>query len=318
MDINKYIKGLFEKNVYKYYTITIPEDYYQISINLYSLYGKACIKMTKEGDCLWEINPNDSFGRVKIYSSDVKIGKASLKDVNFLIGITNKNDTPEGDINDISYYYLEIQGLYNNEKQYYHLISERSIICDTGNDNYCHVLINKNHYYNINYNLIYASLLESKTEEGINIYANFYTENDFFKKTFFDSIQNLFPNKTDYSQNSNGKNYLLFDSKKMNDKIDNYILLTIDCGKKNNSIKLILSGSDVSKTLLPYNTQKLIWLYRDINFFLPYDYNNKNNNNEKYLINIKALDGSNELVINNGDSFTEIKGNYYLEAKSYI
>ena len=317
MNINKYIKGLFEKNEYKYYTVTIPEDYYQISINLYSPYGKGCIKLSKEGDCLWEINPKDNFGRVIIYSSDVKIGKSSLKDVNIIIGITNKKDIPEGDIYDNLYYYLEIQGLYNNEIKYYRLTSERSIICDTGNENYCHVLINKNHYYNINYNLIYASLLENKAEEGINIYANFYTENDFYKKSFFDSIQNLFPNNTDYSQNSNGKNYLLFDSKKMSDKIDNYILLTIDCGKKNNSIKLILSGSDVSKTLLPYNTEKLIWLYRDINFFLPYDYNNKNND-EKYLINIKTLGGSSELVINNGDSFSDINGNYYLVAKSYI
>ena len=319
MEINKYVKGTFEINEYKYYTFTIPEDYYKISINLYSQYGKAYIKLgqghiCKEGDELWELNPINNFGRIIIYSTDVKIGKESLKGVPFSIGITSNKNLPEGDINDNLYYYLEVQGLYNNDKEYYHLTSERSILCNTNNDNYCHILLNLNHYNNIDYNLIYASSLEKKLEE-IYIIAKFYTGKDFEQKSYKDSIQDLFPTKIDYHQNSNGKNYLLFDSNLMSDKKDNYILLTIDIGNQNNLIKIIVSGADVSKTLLPYKTEKLIWLYRDVNFYLPYNYN-KNNTDQDYLINIKTLKGSSELVIKNGDSFSDMNGNYYLEAKS--
>ena len=318
MNMNKYIKGTFEKNKYKYYTITIPEDYYKISVNLYSQYGKAYIKLgkghiCKKDDYLWEINPNKNFGRVIIYNTDEMIHLSSLKGVSLSIGITNIDNLQDGDINDKSSYYLEIQGLYNNDKDYYNLISERSIICNTGNDNYCHVLMNLNHYYNINYNLIYTQSLNNNTEL-VNIYSKFYKKDDLEKYTYNESIQNLFPTSSDYSQNSNGKNYLLLDSNSLSKKVDNYILFTIDCGKKNSFIKLILSGPDTSKTLLPYNTEKLIWLYRDINFYLP---NNYNNNGENYMINVKTIIVGGELVINNGDSYTNIQGNYFIEAKSY-
>ena len=318
MGINKYVKGNFEDKEYKYYTFIVPEDYYKISINLYSPYGKAFIRegygySCNEDEYFWEINPKDNFGRVIIHNTDVKIDDSSLKGVAFSIGITKRKDLQEQDINNnYLYYYLEIQGLYNNDKEYYHLTSERSIICDTGNDNYCHVLLTINRFYNIEYNLIYSSLINNNLEK-INIYSKFYTQ---FNQQYIDSIQDLFPTNTDYSQSSNGKNYLLLDSKQMKDNIDNYILLTIDCGKKNSLIKLILSGPDVSKTLLHFNTERLIWLYQDINLYLPYDYNN-NSISENYLVNIKTLKGSSELVINNGDSFTNMKGNYYVEAKSY-
>jgi len=50
-----------------------------------------------------------------------------------------------------------MQCLYNNEKDYYHLTSERSILCDIGDNNYCHVLLIINRFYNNKYNLIYSS-----------------------------------------------------------------------------------------------------------------------------------------------------------------
>ena len=319
MNMNKYVKGTFEKNKYKYYTITIPEDYYKISVNLYSQYGKAYIKLGKGHICKkdeysWEINPTENFGRVIIYNTDEIIHQPSLKGVSISIGITNIDNLPDGDINDKLSYYLEIQGLYNNDKDYYNLISERSILCNTGNDNYCHVLIYLNHYYNINYNLIYAPLLNNNTQ-AVNIYSKYYKKDDLEKYTYKDSIQSLFPTSSDYSQNSNGKNYLLFDSNSLSEKVDNYILLTIDCGKKNSLIKLILSDPNPSKTLLPYNTEKLFWLYRNMNFYLPYNYNN--NNDENYIINVKTIIGGGELVIENGDSYTNIQGNYVIEANSY-
>ena len=106
-----------------------------------------------------------------------------------------------------------MQCLYNNEKDYYHLTSERSILCDIGDNSYCHVLLIINRFYNNKYNLIYSS------KKKIN-------------KRYIDYIQDLFPTITDYFQSSNSKNYLLLDSKKMKHNIDNYILLTIECGKK--------------------------------------------------------------------------------------
>ena len=320
MDMNKYVKGIIEKNDYKFYTFTVPEDYYKISVNLYSQYGKAYIKIGKGHSCkedeyYWELIPINNFGRIIIHNTDVKIDHTSLKRVSFSIGITSNKNIPENIEDNSLFYYLEVQGLYNNDKEYYHLTSERSIICNTENENYCHILLNINHYYNINYRLIYASSLKENSE-NINIYSKFYIESDFEQKTYKDSIQSLFPNDTDCSQNSNGKNYLLLNSEKMNEKIDNYILLTIDCGKKNSLIKLILSGNDVSKTLTPYKTEKLIWLYRDINFYLPYDYNN-DEEKYNYLVNIRSLKGTAELAIRDGESFTDISGNYYLEAKSF-
>ena len=321
IDLNKYVKGIFEKNGYKYYTFLVTEDYFKISVNLYSPYGKAYIKLgeghiCKEEDALYEINPVDNFGRVVIVNTDIKIDKSSLKGLWFSIGITNVKNLPEGDINDKLYYFLEVQGLYNNEKIYYNLNSERSIICSTENDNYCHAILNINHYYNINYNLIYVSSLDNDSQ-NINIYSKFYTQNNLEQIQYKDSIQNLFPSNSDYSQNSNGQNYLLFDDNLMSQDVDNYILLTIDCGKKNTLIKLIVTGPDVSKTLIPYSTEKLIWLYRDMKFFLPFDYNNKNID-ENYLINIKTVFGSGELVINDGDTFTDMNGNYLLEGKSFL
>ena len=322
MNMDSYVKGTFEKNKYKYYTVTIPQDYYKISINLYSQYGKAYIKLgkghiCKKDDSVWEINPVNNFGRVIIYSTDEKIDKNSLKGVTFSIGITNVDNLPDVEINENLYYYLEIQGLYNNNKDYYHLNSDRSIICNTGNDNYCHILLNLNHYYNVNYNLIYASLLFDNNRDNMNIYTKFYTMNDFKSKTYKDSIQNLFPTDSDYSQNSNGKNYLLLNQDLLSEEIDNVILLTVDCGKNNSFIKLVVSGPDVSKTLLPYNTEKIIYLYKDMKFFLPYDYNGnvENNNEMDYLINVKTLNGNGELVVNNGDTYSNLQGNYFIEMK---
>jgi hypothetical protein len=104
MGINKYVKGNFEDKEYKYYTFIVPEEYYKISINLYSPYGKAYIRegygySCNEDEYFWEINPKDNFGRVIIYNTDVKIDDSSLKGVAFSIGITKRKDLQEQDIN---------------------------------------------------------------------------------------------------------------------------------------------------------------------------------------------------------------------------
>jgi len=141
--LDKYIKGVLEKDKYKYYTITIPYDYYQISFNLYSPFGKVYIKLGKGHICkndssLWELDPNDDFGRIIIIANDSKISKETLKGISFSIGITNKKEI----LNDYNLlYYLEIQGLYNNPKPYYQLTSQRSIICNTGEDLFCNVIL---------------------------------------------------------------------------------------------------------------------------------------------------------------------------------
>ena len=318
MNMNKYVKGTYEKNEYKYYTVTIPQDYFKISINLYSPYGKAYIKLGKGHICkkenaTWEINPVNNFGRVIINSTDETISKDSLKGVSFSIGITNISNLPEGDINDYLYYYLEIQGLYNNDKEYYHLNNDRSIICNTGTDNYCHILFNLNHYYNIDYTLLYASLLSENSQDNINIYTKYYKTDDLKSKTYNESIQELFPTDTDYSQKSDGKNYLLLNSSLLSDEFDNIILIRVECDNNNASIKLVVSGPDVSKTLLPYNTEKLIYLYRDMKFYLPYDYNT--NNELDFMINVKTLKGSGELAVKNGDTYSNMQGNYFIEIK---
>ena len=76
--INKYVKGNFEEKEYKYYTFIVPEEYYKISINLYSPYGKKYIRegygySCNENEYFWEINQKDNFGRVIIHNKDVNL-----------------------------------------------------------------------------------------------------------------------------------------------------------------------------------------------------------------------------------------------------
>ena len=274
MTLDKYVKGTLEDNKYDYYTITIPNDYKKISINLYSLYTKAYIKLGKNHFCnkedhLWEINPKDGFGNIIIDSNDKSINKDTLKDISFSIGI-NKGDISLLGNEDL-YYYLEIQGLYNNNKYYYNLNSERSIICDTGDDNYCHALLYINNNYYSGKSLLYA--LPSKKDSKVSIFAKFYDASEIERKPFTDSIQSLFPTneQNKFDQKSEEK-YIFLNYENIDKKKDVIILLTIYTTSSKDTIKLITSGFDSSKILLPYNTEKLIYFKENTNFYLPYDY----------------------------------------------
>ena len=149
---NDYIKGTLEKGEKKNYKIKIPLNCIKIAINLYSHYGKAKIKYGENLE--WDIIPENKFERLIITNETIK--KQTLKGEEFLINISTK-DLPEGELKDHYLdYYLQIHPLYNDEKEYYHLTSERSIICHTGNDTFCHVLIYQSHYYNNKTKLVYA------------------------------------------------------------------------------------------------------------------------------------------------------------------
>ena len=309
MNMNKYVKGALEKNDYKFYTFSVPEDYYKISINLYSQYGKAYIKLGKGHSCkedeyYWELNPVNNFGRIIIHNTDVKIDESSLKGVSFSIGITTSKSMPELDVNNL-YYYLEIQGLYNNEKAYYELTSGRSIVCDTENENYCHVLLYLNHYYSNQENLVYAL----SNSEDIQILAEYYPSEEIESNSFKESIQNKFPKSADRDPTYNAEAFKLLDSSKVSEKKDTYILLTLDAGKKKSLIKIALSGvSNANSIFLPYNTDELLQLNKNKKeIFVP------NKVEDNYILHIKSLEGTPSLSIN-GENY-EIKGNYYIEFK---
>ena len=316
MPLNKYVKGKVDGSHYKYYTITIPEDYQKISFNFYSDYTKAYIKLGKTHYCtkdnkIWEITTKEGCGRIIIDANDDSIKKDSLKGVSFSIGI-KKTDEVQLLGNENLYYYLEVQGLYNNNKPYYQLNSERSIICDTGDDEYCYALLYINRIYNTGKNLIYALPINN---ENVNIFAKFYEANDIEKYNYNDSIQSLFPNKENNFDQKMEDNYIFLNYEKVGKNNDIYILLIIYSNQKNNKIKLITSGIDSSRTLLPYNTEKLINFYEDIKFYLPYDYKDKTVQN--YLANIKSIKGTQKLKINGTEVYNELSGNYYIEIESY-
>jgi hypothetical protein len=110
MPLNKYVKGKVDGSHYKYYTITIPEDYQKISFNFYSEYTKAHIKLGKTHYCtkdnkIWEITTKEGFGRIIIDANDNSIKKDSLKGVSFSIGI-KKTDEVQLLGNENLYYYL--------------------------------------------------------------------------------------------------------------------------------------------------------------------------------------------------------------------
>ena len=302
MGLNNYVKGNLEKESTKYYSILIPEDYPKISFNLYSPYGKAKIKYNEDS---WELIPTNSFGRIIIDSKDEKIKKDTLKGASFTIAITEKENLPEEANKDQLYYYLEVQGLYNNEKAYYDLTNGRSIICNTENDNYCHVLLYLNHYYSNQDNLVYAL----SNSQDIQILAEYYPSEEIESNSFKDSIQSKFPKITDKNSSSNPEAFKLLDSTKISEKKDTYVLLTLDAGKKNSLIKLVLSGaSNTNSILLPYNTDKLLQVNKDKKEIFV-----SNNGEENYILHIKSLKGNSSLNIN-GENY-EIKGNYYIEFK---
>ena len=316
MSLDKYVKGVVDGSNYKYFTITINDDYKKISFNLYTSYTTAYIKLGKTHFCKkedkqWEITQKEGFGRIIINADDELIKKDTLKGVSFSIGIKKRDDIVLLG-NENLFYYFEVQGLYNNPKSYYQLNSERSVICNTETDNYCHVMLYINRKY-INDNiLLYALPLNN---ENITIYSKYYSSPEIENKTYFDSIQDMFPNKeNNYDQKSEG-NYLFINHDNINENFSAYILLSLYANKENNLIKIITSGVNAARTLLPYNTEKLIYFTEKIKFYLPYDYKEKNGT--KYITNIRTVKGTQKLLINSTEVFPELNGNYYVEMESY-
>ena len=317
MPMNKYVKGVVDGSKYKYYTITIPYEYQKISFNLYSSYTKAYIKLGKTHFCnkenkQWEITQNEGFGRIIIDANDEKIKSDSLKGVSFSIGIKKRDDVALLG-NENLFYYLEVQGLYNNPKNYYQLNSERSIICDTEDDNYCHALLYIDRKYTKEDILLYA-LPNTNKVEHITTYIKIYYASDIEMNPYKDSIQNLFPTEENYDQNSEEK-YMFVNGDNIDKRNDIYILLTINSNSKNSLIKLISSGINASRTLLPYNTEKLIDFKENMQFYLPFDYEKLQIIN--YITNIKTIKGTQKLIINQTEIIQELNGNYYVEMESY-
>jgi hypothetical protein len=307
MRLDEYVKGNIDKGEYKYYTIVIPKEYLKLSFNLYSPYGKAYIKLGTEVTNIkeehdWELTPTNKFGRVVISSSDEKIKKDSLKGFSLIVAISTIENLPDGDLSDYLYYYLEIQTLYNNEKVYYHLTSERSIICNTENDNYCHVLILKNQYESENYHLSIEPLLK---ENNFSYKVIKKMRSEVEEKSLKDSIQEFFSKEEDSYEDPK----LRAEIKTTNDY---YLFITVFGSKKNNLFKLILTGNDVSQTLLPYNTERYINVNQGkIDFLLPSNDKTK----LKYVVNIKSLKGNNN-ILNINDNKYNLSGNSYFEIEA--
>ena len=301
MRLNEYVKGNINKDEYKYYSILIPKEYVKISVNLYSPYGKAYIKIGNEvsnikEDHDYELTPSHKFGRIIISSSDEKINKDSLKDTSFIIAVTNIDNLPEVDLYDYLYYNLEVQSLYNNEKAYYQLTSERSIICDTENDNYCHIIIPHNQYHNEKLYFKAKSLFGEQLE----ILKDSYQKYEIEEKSLKDSIQDLFPSADNPSK-------LKYEIKDLDDY---YYFITVFGNKNNNLIECVLSGNNVSQTLLPYNTDKYLYMKQGkIDLFLSSNDNKKN----KYIVKINT---PNNLNLNINDNKYNINGNYYFEVEN--
>ena len=310
--LNKYIKGTLKKNDYKYYTITVPYDYRKIAFNLYSKKGIAYIiegksHFSKKDYYNWELKPDNSgFGRTIILSN-------SLSDVSFSIGITSDNDYTIGDEEEIIYY-LEIQGLYNDDidNPFYHITNERSITCNTRNSFFCNAILYIDNNHNNKKSLI--SALATLGSE-VMIYANIIKANEFEEISYDKSIDNYFPTKDNYQQKSEKKNYIFINinnSDNDNDNNDVYILLTIYSTDLNDRIKIISNGFDVNKILLPYNIEKLIDFNQDIEFIFPSD--SEDSKNYDYIVNIKNIKGNQNIVLNGEQKIENINGNYYFSA----
>ena len=309
MTLNKYIKGTFKKDEYKYYTITIPYDYQKISINLYSNKGKAYIKegkfnFCKKEDHSWELSSNGGFERIVIDANEhLKVN--SLKGVSFSIGITH-DESYEIKDDDNLFYYLEIQGLYNDENPFYHITSERSIICNTNNNLYCNGILYIDSNHNNNKSLISAVPNLGKAT----IYAKVIAASEFEQITYDQSIQDMFPTNEKYEQKSEENNYIFINTENTKDV---YILLTIYSDQKNDKIQLLSNGFDSKKILIPYGTEKLVDVNQNIEVTFPYDY--EASDNSDYIINIKSIKGRHDALIKGDRILYNIDGNYYVRVK---
>ena len=313
LNLNTYIKGNMTKNVYKYYTFTIDFDIKKISINFYGQYGRAYIKLGKghianEQSHDWELIRKN---RLVISTTDEKIGKNSLKGVSFSIGVTTLDTYMKlNDDNSNDYYFLQVQTLHNDEIDYYYLHSERSISCNTNNNNYCRIFIPLSNLNDNKDTLVYA---QSTTNEQntINICANFYSEDEFDKISYTESISEKFPTDGKNDQNSKNVKYLLLDNNKIVN--NNYVLITLYSSEKNDVIKVILSPpSNLLRTSLPPFTERLMWVnyQQKINFTVLDD---KYPSRKVYTLNIQTLTGTAELFLGEDDYYPEIDGNYVNE-----
>ena len=307
--LNNYIKGNMTKNVYKYYTFTLNFDIKKISINFYSYYGRLFVKLGKghivnEDNYDWRYNNH----RLVISCEDEKIKKNTLKNISFSIGIIPLDVIDETKMN--TYYFLQVQTLHNDSVNYYYLESERSIICNTEDNEYCNIvvpLLNINNYGNM---VIYASSLTNE-ESQINILSKYYYDNQIDNISYNESIDQKFPNEEDHDHSSNGEKYLLL-NENTHLTLSDYILLTIDVKEKNNLIKIILSpSSNIIKTSLPPFTERLIYINEKetVNFTIL----DNNYPSKRYILNIKTISGISELILGENDYYSEIFGNYINE-----
>ena len=312
--LNNYIKGNLTKNIYKYYTFTIDFNIKKISINFYSTYGRLYIKLGKghianEKTHDWElIRKSDGYNRIIISCDDEKIGTKSLKDISFSLGIIPSDSyIDESNIN--TYYFLQVQTLHNDIIDYYYLQSERSIICNTNEYEYCYVLLPLSEIDDNRNTAIYASSITNE-DNKINIITKFYAEDEIDNIPYTESLSDKFPTQYNADQNSKGEKYLLLD----NNKIDqsNYVLLTIDANEKNNLIKIVVSPpSNLIRTSLPPFTERLIYI--NPNKKIDFTILDNNHPSQNYYLNVKTVAGIAELFLGENDYYSEIDGNYINE-----
>ena len=312
--LNNYVKGNLTQDVYKYYTFTINFDIKKISINFYTQVGKLYIKLGKglianEENYDWElIRYSDKDNRIIISCDDEIIGKNTLNGLSFSLGIIQSNSYIDKE-NINTFYFLQVQTLHDDLINYYYLHSERSILCNTNEYEYCYVLLPLSDLNNNQNTLIYASSTTNYNSK-INILSKFYSEEEIDKISYTQSITGKFPTKLNCEQNSNGEKYLLLDNNKVTK--NNYVFLTIDANEKNSLIKILVSPSaNLLKTSLPPFTERLIWANTDQN--IDFTILDTTHLSDSHFLNINTLTGVSELILGDNDYYSEINGNYINE-----
>ena len=122
-----------------------------------------------------------------------------------------------------------MQTLHNDIIDYYYLQSERSIICNTNEYEYCYVLLPLSEIDDNQNTAIYASSITNE-DNKINILTKFYPQDEIDNIPYTEFLSDKFPTQYDADQNSKGEKYLLLDNNKINQS--NYVLLTIDANEK--------------------------------------------------------------------------------------